>query len=160
MTTKTATSHIRRVRALLTKTTANGCTPGEASSALSLASTIITKHGLNPADFIWPEPPAGWRWEGVQGHGGIVVETPAVKPKRARARNTEASPAAQRAKGPSRKEQIVAMLRQPGGTTIDALVARFGVQRHSARASISVFGREIGGVSYDKETKVYRAAAA
>src|SRR5690606_16782061 len=77
MTTTTATNRIHKVRALLTKTTANGCTPGQAASALSLASTIVFKHGLNPADFIWPEPPAGWRWEGVRGHGGTVVEAPA-----------------------------------------------------------------------------------
>lgn len=158
--TKALANHTRRINALLKKNTFNGCTPGESASALSLASTIITKHGLNPADFTWPEPPAGWRWEGVRGHGGSVVEAPAVRPKRTRARNTEANPAEPKAKGPSRKEQIVAMLRQPGGTTIDAIVARFGVQRHSARASISVFGREIGGVSYDKATGVYRAVAA
>lgn len=170
MTTASA-NHTRRINALLKKTTFNGCTSGEAASALSLASTIITKHGLNPAEFTWPEPPAGWRWEGVRGHGGTVVEAPAEKPKRTRATKakTEANPrrerktkasAAPKATGPTKKEQIIAMLRQPDGTTIDAIVARFGVQRHSARAAISVFGREIGGVTYDRETKVYRATAA
>src|SRR5690606_6221249 len=96
MTTKTATNHIRKVRALLAKTTANGCEPAEAASALSLASTIITKHGLNPADFIWPEPPAGWRWEGVRGHGGTVVEAPAEKPKRQPKAKAEPKPRRER----------------------------------------------------------------
>lgn len=169
MTAKTATNHIRKVRALLAKTTANGCEPAEAASALSLASTIITKHGLNPADFLWPEPPAGWRWDGIRGHGGTVVEAPAEKSKRTRAAKAKAEPRCERkpkapaeskAKGPTRKEQIIEMLRSPDGTTIDAIVARFGVQRHSARAAISVFGREIGGVSYDREAKIYRATAA
>lgn len=72
----------------------------------------------------------------------------------------ERKPAEPKAKEPTKKEQIVAMLRSPEGTTLDAIVARFGVQRHSARASVSVFGREIGGVSYDKATRVYRATAA
>jgi len=80
-----------------------------------------------------------------------------AKPRRERKPKVPAEP---KAKGPTRKEQIIEMLRSPGGTTIDAIVARFGVLRHSARASVSVFGREIGGVSYDKETKVYRATAA
>ncbi len=159
MTTKTFASHTHKVRALLAKSAANGCTPGETASALSLASAIVTKHGLNPADFTWPEPPAGWRWEGVRGHGGTVVDAPAEKLKRTGAAKAEA-PTAPKAKGPTKKAQIIAMLRQPGGTTIDAIVARFGVQRHSARAAVSVFGREIGGVSYDKATKAYRATAA
>lgn len=73
-------------------------------------------------------------------------------------RKTKA-PAEPKAKGPSRKEQIIEMLRSPDGTTIDAIVARFGVQRHSARAAVSVFGREIGGVSYDRWSKVYRVTA-
>ena len=70
------------------------------------------------------------------------------------------APAEPQAKGPTKKEQIIEMLRSPDGTTIDAIVARFGVQRHSARAAVSVFGREVGGVSYDKASKTYRATAA
>lgn len=87
------------------------------------------------------------------------AETPKVAPKPRRERKPKA-PAEPKAKGPTKKEQIIEMLRSPDGTTIDAIVARFGVQRHSARAAVSVFGREIGGVSYDKATKVYRATAA
>lgn len=151
--TKTA-NHARKVRALLVKTTANGCEPAEAVSALMTASAIVAKHGLNTNDFIWPEPPTGYRWEGKRGHGGTVVEVPAPRPKRTNAKSAEP-------KQPRRtkKEIIVAMLRQPGGTTIDAITALFGTKPHSARAAISVYGREIGGVIYDPTTKAYCAKA-
>jgi hypothetical protein len=151
--TKTA-NHTRKVRALLAKTTANGCEPAEAASALTMASIIVAKHGLNPTDFIWPEPPTGYRWEGQRGHGGTIVEAPAPKPRRTKAKSAEP-------KQPRRtkKEIIVAMLRQPGGTTIHAITALFGTKPHSARAAISVYGREIGGVTYEPVTKAYRAKA-
>ena len=170
--TNTST-HYRKVRSLIAKTVANGCTAPEHVSATNLAATLVKKHDLDAARIDWPTPPAGFAWSGEPGRS-VVMELPA-EPKPSKAgklsRKAEASPkpakeakvkkpSEPKAKGPSRKEQIIAMLRQPGGTTIDALVARFGVQRHSARASISVFGREIGGVSYDKATGVYRAVAA
>lgn len=170
MTTTTATNRIHKVRALLAKTTANGCTPGEAASALSLASTIVFKHGLNPADFIWPEPPAGWRWEGVRGHGGTVVEAPAEKPKRRRTMKAKADakparkpkvPAEPKPKRPTRYDRVAEMLQRPDGVTIAQMMAEFGVLAHTARAMISIGKRRAGlTVAYDKSAKVYRATAA
>ncbi|RIK86604.1 MAG: hypothetical protein DCC69_06580 [Hyphomicrobiales bacterium] len=168
MIAKTATNHIRKVRALLAKTTTNGCERAEAASALSLASTIITKHGLNPADFIWPEPPAGWRWEGVRGHGGTVVEAPAEKPKRTRAAKAKAkqarkpkAPAEPKPKRPTRYDRVAEMLQRPEGVTIAQMTAEFGILAHTARAMISIGKRRAGlTVAYDKESKVYRATAA
>lgn len=145
----------RKVRALVMKTVANGCTVGEAINAANLASRIITDRKLDPARINWPAPPTGYGWDGEPGRGGKMVEQPAepkaMKPKR--------KPAEPKAKGPTRKAQIIEMLRSPGGTTIDAMTARFNILPHTARACISVFGREIGGVSYDRKTKVYRTVA-
>jgi len=172
MTTKTATNRIRKVRALLAKTTANGCEFAEAASALGLASIIITKHGLNPADFIWPEPPAGWRWEGVRGHGGTVVEAPAEKPKRTRTTKTKAeakprrerkpkAPAEPMPKRPTRYDRVAEMLQRAEGVTIAQMMAEFGILPHTARAMISIGKRRAGlTVAYDKAAKTYRATAA
>lgn len=70
----------RKVRALLNKTTANGCTPGEAASALEFAYRIVRENGLSADRLDWPLPPAGYRLEST---GGIiaVVEVPR-SPKR------------------------------------------------------------------------------
>jgi len=170
MTTKTATNHVRKVRALLAKTTANGCTPGEAASALSLASTIVSKHGLNPADFTWPEPPAGWRWEGEPGHGGSMVEAPAEMPKRTRAATAKAEakparkpkvPAEPKPKRPTRYDRVAEMLQRPEGVTIAQMMAEFGILPHTARAMISIGKRRAGlAVAYDKGSKVYRGTTA
>lgn len=165
----TATNHIRKVRALLAKTIANSSEPAEAASALSLASAIIMKDGLNPADFVWPEPPVGWRWEGVRGHGGTVVETPAEKPKRTRAAKAKAeekparkpkAPAEPKPKRPTRYDRVAEMLQRPEGVTIAQMMAEFGILPHTARAMISIGKRRAGlTVDYEKATKVYRATA-
>lgn len=83
----------------------------------------------------------------------------AAKDRAATKRTRKPAEPKAKAKGPTRKEQIIEMLRSPGGTTIDAMTARFNILPHTARACISVFGREIGGVSYDRKTKVYRTVA-
>jgi len=157
----TNTSNLyRKVRALTAKVVTAGCTPSEHVSATNLAVTIITKHGLDAARIEWPAPPAGFAWSGEPGRS-VVVEIPAEpkagKPKRSRKAKKPTEPKAGR---PTKKAMIIAMLRQPGGTTIETLMAEFGMLAHSARAVISVYGREIGGVTYDKATKVYRAATA
>jgi len=160
MTTKTLANHIHKVRALLAKTTANGCTPREAASALDLAATIVAKHKLNPADFIWPEPPTGYHWEGECGRGGTVVETP-VQPQPSNAEKPKREPKLKAdPKQPRviKKALIIEMMRRPDGVTVAQLIDEFDILAHSARAILSVYGREIGGVTYDRATKVYRAA--
>ncbi|MBN9037890.1 MAG: DUF3489 domain-containing protein [Rhizobiales bacterium] len=164
----------RRVRALVMKTTFNGCTVGEAVSAANLASKIIAGHGLDPVRIDWPAAPTGYEWDGVPGRGGKMMERPttAEKPSKAkRQRKAEAAPklakesktkkpAESKMKGPTRKEAITKMLRRPAGVTIADITEQFGVLPHTARAMVSVYGREIGGVAYDRATKTYRATAA
>jgi hypothetical protein len=44
----------RRIAALLEKTEANGCTPGEAAAAFEKAKELVAKYKLDPAAFRWP----------------------------------------------------------------------------------------------------------
>ncbi len=48
----------RRIAALLVKTEANGCTPGEAAAAFEKAEELIAKYGLDPGSFRWPPRPS------------------------------------------------------------------------------------------------------
>ena len=43
-----------RIEALLRKTTENGCTPGEARSALAKARELADRYGFAPDDLRWP----------------------------------------------------------------------------------------------------------
>lgn len=80
-----------------------------------------------------------------------VADAPA-KPKRVPKPKTSAAPKRQ-----TNKSKVIEMLRSKEGVTLAALMVAFGVQEHSARAMVSVHGRAIGGVTYDKASKVYRA---
>lgn len=48
----------RRIAALLDKTEANGCTPGEAAAAFAKAEELVAKYGLDPNSFRWPPRPS------------------------------------------------------------------------------------------------------
>jgi len=48
----------RRIAALLEKTEANGCTPGEAAAAFEKAEELIAKYELDPGAFRWPPRPS------------------------------------------------------------------------------------------------------
>lgn len=48
----------RRIAALLDKTEANGCTPGEAAAAFEKAEELIAKYGLDPSLFRWAARPS------------------------------------------------------------------------------------------------------
>jgi hypothetical protein len=48
----------RRIAALLEKTKANGCTPGEAAAAFEKAEELVAKYKLDPAAFRWPPRPS------------------------------------------------------------------------------------------------------
>jgi hypothetical protein len=48
----------RRVEALLEKTEANGCTPGEAAAAFEKAEELVAKYELDPGSFRWPPRPS------------------------------------------------------------------------------------------------------
>lgn len=181
MTATSSSNTYRKVRALIAKTVANGCTPGEAVSAANLASKIIADHNLDPARIDWPAPPAGYGWDGEPGRGGQMVERPkAEKPKPARKAATprgtdgerladvvaDAERKPRRAKKPAAEpkaarktvgERLVEMLRRPNGVTIADIMAEFGVQAHSARALISVEARKKRGldIRLDKATGRY-----
>lgn len=48
----------RRIAALLEKTEANGCTPGEAAAAFEKAEELVVKYKLDPGAFRWPPRPS------------------------------------------------------------------------------------------------------
>lgn len=48
----------RRIGALLDKTEANGCTPGEAAAAIEEAEELVAKYKLEPNAFRWPPRPS------------------------------------------------------------------------------------------------------
>lgn len=48
----------RRIEALLQKTEANGCTPGEAAAAFEKAEELVAKYGFDPGSFRWPPRPS------------------------------------------------------------------------------------------------------
>lgn len=48
----------RRIAALLDKTEANGCTPGEAAAAIEKAKELVGKYELDPDSFRWPSRPS------------------------------------------------------------------------------------------------------
>lgn len=177
MTATSSSNTYRKVRALIAKTVANGCTPGEAVSAANLASKIIADHNLDPARIAWPAPPAGYGWDGEPGRGGQMVERPkAEKPKPARKTaaprgsdgerladvmaglraQADAERKPRRARRPTAEpkaprktvgERLVEMLRRQNGVTIADIMVEFGVQAHSARALISVEARKKRGLA-------------
>lgn len=48
----------RRIEALLLKTEANGCTPGEAAAAFEKAEELVAKYDFDPGSFRWPPRPS------------------------------------------------------------------------------------------------------
>jgi hypothetical protein len=48
----------RRIAALLEKTEANGCTPGEAAAAFEKAEELVAKYKLDSGAFRWPSRPS------------------------------------------------------------------------------------------------------
>jgi hypothetical protein len=48
----------RRIEALLKKTVANGCTPGEAAAAFEKVEELVAKYELDPGAFQWPPRPS------------------------------------------------------------------------------------------------------
>jgi len=160
-------NHYRKVRALVMKTVATGCTVGEAVNAANLASKIIADHGLDPARIDWPTSPTGYGWDGEPGRGGKMIERPASKPKPAK---TEAKPRRERKpkapaepKAPRKTngERLAEMAARPEGFTIEEVIETFGILPHTARALISIELRKRRGlkVEIDRETKRYRTAA-
>jgi hypothetical protein len=53
----------RRIAALLDKTEANGCTPGEADAAIGKARELVKQYKLDPAAFRWPPVPSAVQTE-------------------------------------------------------------------------------------------------
>lgn len=68
----------RRIEALLLKTVANGCTPGEAATAFEKAEELTAKYGIDPDEFRWPPRPSTIYGSASSGPG-------ASKPPRAAA---------------------------------------------------------------------------
>ena len=68
----------RRIAALLEKTEANGCTPGEAAAAFEKAEELVAKYKLDPGSFRWPPRPSA-------PFGSATSAPNALKPPRAAA---------------------------------------------------------------------------
>lgn len=132
----------RKVRALLAKTMAAGCTEGEAVSALETALKLIGKHGLD-MDKLTITVPEGYR---IEDQTVVKVEpAPAGKPQRKRA----PKPKTTEPKEPrvTRGERLAEMAARPEGFTIEEVMAEFGILEHSARAQISIELRKKRGLN-------------
>ena len=157
----------RKVRALVMKTVANGCTVGEAINAANLASRIITDRKLDPARINWPAPPAGYGWGGEPGRGGKMVEAPAEKQKRTRTTKPEAKPA-RKPKAPAEPkapcktngERLAEMAARPEGFTLAEVIETFGILPHTARALISIELRKKRGINIVGKKGRYMVAPA
>lgn len=115
----------RKVRSLLSKTVANGCTPGEALSAYEAAERIAKEYGLDRRRIDWPQRPS----------------PAAVAMEEAAAAMAEKAPKAKRVK---RGDRIIEMMRRPEGVSLAELVAEFETKPHTCRAQISVETRKRG----------------
>lgn len=126
-----------RIRALLNKTVANGCTPGEQAAAVAKARELITKNGLKASSFTFPPEPKA-----------------KTAPKAKRARKSAAK---QGVKGPTRNDRVIEMLRRSEGVTLAQMIKEFGILSHTARAYLSVAPRKIGKRAVlDRATGIYR----
>ena len=110
----------RKVRALLAKTVANGCTADEAASALQMAKDIVAKHDLDPAKFEWPPAP---------------VATAEARPKRQRKASDD------KPKKVKRPDRLMELIGRDIGVSIPELMGEFDILPHTARAYISVVTR-------------------
>jgi hypothetical protein len=62
-------------------------------------------------------------------------------------------------RGPSKKDQLVEMLRRENGATIEELVAEFGWQAHTVRGAISIAAKRLGVTAERVEKGRYRIPA-
>lgn len=139
----TNTSNLyRKIRSLLAKTVAAGCTAPEHVAATNLATTIVKEHGLDAGRVEWPKPPKGYAWAGEPGVSTVVERKAKATPKPKRV---------------TQGDRIIEMLRRPEGVTLAQAMKEFGILAHSARALVSVNGRKIGGAKLDRSTGIYRA---
>lgn len=73
----------RRIAALLDKTEANGCTPGEAAAAFEKAEEFVAKYKLDPDSFQWPSRPST-PFGSARSGPGASKQPPATAPGRGR----------------------------------------------------------------------------
>lgn len=73
----------RRVGALLEKTEANGCTPGEAAAAFEKAEELVATYKLDPGAFRWPPRPSTQFGSATSGPSAST-QPPAATPTRGR----------------------------------------------------------------------------
>ncbi|NMG39745.1 DUF3489 domain-containing protein [Chelativorans sp. ZYF759] len=148
----TTSNHYRKARALVAKIEANGCTAGEAASALQTASDIVAKHGLEPSRIDWPVAPAGYTVEGTLGVDAKVIKVEAEEPATTNAPKTPRRPSSRklpprtRAAGePTQGERVAEMVDRPDGTSLVEIIEALEILPHSARALITVHLRKKRG---------------
>lgn len=155
----------RKVRSLVAKVVANGCTAHEHVAVTNLAVSIIAKHGLDAARIDWPAPPAGFAWTGEPGRAEIIEKpverkTGAKHDAKPATAKSEPEGKAKKPRRPIVGERLLAMLQRPNGATLEEITGAFGILPHSARAIISIEIRKKRRlkVTLDRQTGRYSIA--
>lgn len=154
----------RKVRALLAKTVAAGCTEGEAVSSLETALKLIDKYGLDRSR-LEITVPEGWAIK----DGRVEPAPKAEKPKRTRAAKAKAEakparkpkvPAEPKPPRVTNGERLAEMAARPEGFTIEEVMATFRVLEHTARAMVSIELRKKRGINIVGKKGRYTVAPA
>jgi hypothetical protein len=138
MTNKTPSHVVRKVTALIAKTTeASGCTAGEKLSAYQLAVDACAKHHIDRSRFEgWPDHDRVEQWRAMVGDGnGAATEQPATP-----AEPIEVQKPRKR-KQCGRADKLMELLSRDIGVSLPELMGEFGILKHTARAYLSTIPR-------------------
>lgn len=151
----------RKVRALLAKTVAAGCTEGEAVSALELALKLTKQFGLDMAKLTITVPD-GYAIK----KGSLVkiigtaktgpVEQEASKPSQPKKSDPKTGDASGEYRAGTAAAKVVDAMRSPAGMDPKAMQAELGVLPHTLRGMISHAKKRLG-LTVALKDGVYRA---
>lgn len=143
----------RKVRALLAKTVAAGCTEGEAVSSLELAMKLAKQYNLDMSRLTITVPD-GYDLK----DGKLVKKAPAPKadkPSKPASPNASTKATGEYRAG-SAAAKVVAAMRSPEGMDPKAMQAELGVLPHTLRGMISVAKKRLG-LTITLKDGIYRA---
>lgn len=148
MTSKTPSHIVRKVTALLAKTTeTSGCTAGEKLSAYQLAMDTCAKHHIDRSRFEgWPDQTSVEQWKAMVGDGnGAATEEPVPSPAPVKASRPS------KPKQGGRADRLMELLSRDIGVSLAEVIGEFGILKHTARAYLSTIprGRDIKAVLRD-----------
>jgi hypothetical protein len=129
-----ALSTKQKVEALLKKTVANGCTPGEQAAAEAKAKELVDKYQLKATDFVWPPQP---KVEPTSKPAEPATGKPKRKPQ----------PVNLNPKEGTKSHRVFAAMRRKGGATAAELIELTGWAPHSVRGFISLANRDGAGIT-------------